>query len=205
MDGWESTAQTVARPRSTVDGARIEAAVLEILRAIGEDPQREGLRETPRRIAEMYAELFSGLHRDPAAYLEVGFDEEEHHEMVVLKDIPFYSLCEHHFLPFFGHAHVGYVPDGRIVGASKIARLVDILARRPQVQERLTSQIADCLMEGLRPQGAAVVIEAEHLCMSMRGVKKPGTLMVTSAVRGVFRRRGVTRAEFLALLREGKR
>ncbi len=201
MDGWESTAQTVARPRSTVDGARIEAAVLEILRAIGEDPQREGLRETPRRIAEMYAELFSGLHRDPAAYLEVGFDEEEHHEMVVLKDIPFYSLCEHHLLPFHGVAHVGYVPNGRIVGISKVARVVEIFARRPQVQERLTSQIADLLMDRLGAKGAAVVIEAEHLCMTMRGVKKPGSVMVTSAMRGLFRDDARTRAEFLSLIR----
>jgi GTP cyclohydrolase I len=190
--------------KTTPDLERVAQAVRQIIEAIGEDPERPGLTDTPRRIARLYAEMFSGLQEDPLSVLATTFPEP-HQEMVVLRDIPFYSLCEHHFLPFFGHAHVGYVPDGRIVGASKIARLVDILARRPQVQERLTSQIADCLMEGLRPQGAAVVIEAEHLCMSMRGVKKPGTLMVTSAVRGVFRRRGVTRAEFLALLREGKR
>jgi len=176
--------------------------VRQIIEAIGEDPQRPGLADTPHRIARLYAEMFAGLGQDPLAVLSATFPEP-HQEMVVLRDIPFYSLCEHHFLPFFGRAHVGYVPDGRIVGASKIARLVDILARRPQVQERLTSQIADCLMEGLRPQGVAVVVEAEHLCLSMRGVKKPGTVMVTSALRGVFRRRGVTRAEFLSLLRGG--
>jgi GTP cyclohydrolase I len=184
-----------------VDRERIEAAVLEILRAIGEDPEREGLRETPRRIAEMYAELFSGLHRDPAVHLEVGFEDEEHHEMVVLKDIPFYSSCEHHLLPFHGVAHVGYVPNGRIVGISKVARVVETLARRPQVQERLTSQIADLLMDRLHAKGAAVVIEAEHLCMTMRGVKKPGSVMVTSAMRGLFRDDARTRAEFLSLIR----
>ncbi len=181
------------------DLQRVAQAVRQIIEAIGEDPQRPGLAETPRRIARLYAEMFSGLREDPLSVLSTTFPEP-HQEMVVLRDIPFYSLCEHHFLPFFGQVHVGYVPDGRIVGASKIARLVDILARRPQVQERFTSQIADCLMEGLRPQGAAVVVEAEHLCMSMRGVKKPGALMVTSALRGVFRR-GVTRAEFLSLVR----
>jgi GTP cyclohydrolase I len=202
MDGREPTARLVPHPRrGTVDRERIEAAVLEILRAIGEDPEREGLRETPRRIAEMYAELFSGLHRDPAVHLEVGFEDEEHHEMVVLKDIPFYSSCEHHLLPFHGVAHVGYVPNGRIVGISKVARVVETLARRPQVQERLTSQIADLLMDRLHAKGAAVVIEAEHLCMTMRGVKKPGSVMVTSAMRGLFRDDARTRAEFLSLIR----
>ncbi|MDQ7801738.1 MAG: GTP cyclohydrolase I FolE [Armatimonadota bacterium] len=184
-----------------VDRQRIEAAVVEILQAIGEDPGREGLRETPRRIAAMYAELFSGLHRDPGEYLRVGFEEEQHHEMVVLKDIPFYSLCEHHLLPFHGVAHVGYVPNGRVVGISKVARVVETLARRPQVQERLTSQIADLLMDALQAKGSAVVIEAEHLCMTMRGVKKPGSVMVTSAMRGLFRDDARTRAEFLSLIR----
>ncbi len=202
MDGREPTAQLVPRPRrGTVDRERIEAAVVEILRAIGEDPEREGLRGTPRRIAAMYAELFSGLHRDPGEYLRVGFEDEQHHEMVVLKDIPFYSLCEHHLLPFHGVAHVGYVPDGRIVGISKVARVVETLARRPQVQERLTSQVADLLVEGLQAKGAAVVIEAEHLCMTMRGVKKPGSVMVTSAMRGLFRDDARTRSEFLSLIR----
>ncbi len=201
MDGQQAALQVPARSRPAVDRARIEAAVVEILHAIGEDPQREGLRGTPRRIAAMYAELFSGLHRDPGEVLRVGFEEEEHHEMVVLKDIPFYSLCEHHLLPFHGVAHVGYVPDGRIVGISKVARVVETLARRPQVQERLTSQIADLLVGELRAKGAAVVIEAEHLCMTMRGVKKPGSVMVTSAMRGLFRDDARTRAEFLSLIR----
>ena len=185
-----------------VDQERVARAVREILEAIGEDPAREGLRETPRRIAEMYEELFAGLHQDPREVLTTGF-QEPHREMVILKNIPFYSLCEHHFLPFHGRAHVGYVPEGRIAGASKIARAVDILARRPQLQERLTGQIADAIMEGLSPDGVAVVIEAEHLCMTMRGVQKPGTTLVTSAIRGGFRRRAVTRAEFLALVRGG--
>lgn len=182
-----------------IDQERIAHAVREMIEAIGEEPNREGLVGTPRRIGEMFAELFSGLHQDPRAVLAAGFDEL-HKEMVVLKNIPFYSLCEHHFLPFHGQAHVGYVPEGRIVGVSKIARTVDILAHRPQMQERLTSQIADTIMEALRPDGVAVVIEAEHLCLTMRGVQKPGTVMITSAIRGGFRRRGVTRAEFLALV-----
>lgn len=183
-----------------VDYQRIEAAVREIIAAIGEDPEREGLLETPRRIAEMYGELFSGIEQDPRDVLAKGF-EESHKEMVVLKDVPFYSLCEHHFLPFHGRAHVGYVPEGRVVGVSKLARAVDILARRPQLQERLTSQVADAIMDGLAPDGVAVVIEAEHLCMTMRGVQKPGAVMITSAIRGGFRRRGVTRSEFLSLVR----
>jgi GTP cyclohydrolase I len=148
----------------------------------------------------MYEELFAGLRQDPREVLSAGF-QESHREMVILKDIPFYSLCEHHFLPFHGQAHVGYVPKGRIVGASKIARAVDILARRPQMQERLTGQIADAIVEGLSPDGVAVVIQAEHLCMTMRGVQKPGTTLITSAIRGAFRRRAVTRSEFLALVR----
>ena len=182
-----------------IDQERIARAVQEILEGVGEDPGREGLLGTPRRIAEMYAELFAGLYQDPREVLSTGF-EESHKEMIILKNIPFYSLCEHHFLPFHGHAHVGYVPEGRIVGASKIARAVDILAHRPQLQERLTSQIADSIVEGLAPDGVAVVIEAEHLCMTMRGVQKPGTVLVTSAIRGGFRRRAVTRSEFLALV-----
>ncbi len=184
----------------TLDQAAVRDAVRRILEAIGEDPNREGLLDTPRRIAEMYGELFAGLRQDPRAVLAAGF-QESHREMVILKNIPFYSLCEHHFLPFHGQAHVGYVPEGRIVGASKIARVVDILARRPQMQERLTSQIADAIVEGLSPDGVAVIIEAEHLCMTMRGVQKPGTTLITSAIRGAFRRRAVTRSEFLALVR----
>jgi GTP cyclohydrolase I len=185
-----------------INQERIARAVSEIIDAIGEDAGREGLRDTPQRVARMYAELFSGLHQDPQEVLRRGFDEE-HKEMVILKSIPFYSLCEHHFLPFHGEAHVGYVPEGRIVGVSKLARVVDILARRPQLQERLTSQVADAIMQGLQPDGVAVVVEAEHLCITMRGVQKPGTRMITSAIRGGFRRRGVTRSEFLSLV-QGK-
>lgn len=192
--------RAAAAPRS-VDKEAIEKAVALILRAIGESPEREGLLGTPRRIADMYEELFSGLREDPLPLLTVGFEEEKHKEMVVVKDIPFASVCEHHLMVFHGLAHVGYIPDGRIVGISKIARLVEILARRPQVQERLTSQIADLLMEGLHPRGAAVVIEATHLCMTVRGVKKPGSKIVTSATRGIFRENPSTRAEFFALVR----
>lgn len=186
-------------PRAKVDKQRIQRAVRELIEAIGEDPEREGLRETPRRIADMYAEIFSGVGADPLRELEVTF-QENHEEMVILRDIPFYSVCEHHFLPFHGVAHVGYIPKGRILGISKIARLVEVLARRPQLQERLTGQIADALMQGIQPAGVAVVIEAEHLCMTMRGIKKPGTIVVTSATRGIFRTRAVTREEFMALI-----
>jgi GTP cyclohydrolase I len=186
--------------RDPVDHDRIVRAFREILEAIGEDADREGLRETPARVARMYAELFEGLRTDPRDYLRVGF-EADHDEMVILKDIPFYSICEHHFMPFHGVASVGYVPDGRVVGLSKLARLVDGFARRPQIQEQLTGQIADAIMEVLEPDGVAVVIEAEHLCMTQRGVKKPGSRMVTSATRGLFRKNDVTRAEFLSLVR----
>ncbi len=188
-----------------IDKERIEKAVLEIILAIGEDPNREGLRDTPRRIAEMYAELFEGLHQDPMEVLRVGFEEEEHQEMVILRDIPFYSMCEHHFLPFHGVAHIGYIPDKRIVGISKLARVVEILARRPQLQERLTGQIADVIMEGLQPKGVGVIIEAEHLCMTARGIKKPGSIVVTSANRGIFRTKLATRQEFLSLIRNARR
>ena len=184
-----------------IDKARIEQAVREIIEAIGEDPTREGLVGTPRRIADMYAELFEGLYQDPLEVLQVGFEEEEHQEMVILRDIPFYSMCEHHFLPFHGVAHIGYIPEKRIVGISKLARVVEILARRPQLQERLTGQIADVIMEGLKPKGVGVVVEAEHLCMTMRGIKKPGSIVVTSANRGLFRRNLATRQEFLSLVR----
>ena len=176
-------------------------AVRMIIEAIGEDPEREGLRDTPRRVARMYAEIFAGLGKDPKEELSVGFDEG-HQEMVLVKDIPLYSVCEHHFLPFIGRAHVAYIPKGRITGLSKLARVVDMAARRPQVQERLTSQIADMIMEKLEPRGVAVVIEAEHLCMSMRGVNKPGSMTVTSAVRGIFRRNPASRAEAFALIRD---
>ena len=193
------------RGPSRVDKQAIAQAVRTIIDAIGEDPKREGLAETPRRIADLYEELFSGLAQDPRDLLEVGFDDEDHHEMVIVKDIPFASLCEHHFLPFHGVAHIGYIPQGRILGVSKIARLLEMLARRPQVQERLTSQIADFLcQEGLGAKGAGVVIEAEHLCMTMRGVKKPGSKVVTSATRGIFRDDPRTRAEFFAIVEAKK-
>ncbi len=183
-----------------MDKKKIEEAVRMIIEAIGEDPAREGLRDTPRRIADMYNEIFSGLNRDAGEDLSVQFDEG-HEEMVLVKDIPFYSMCEHHFLPFFGRAHVAYIPQGRITGLSKLARVVDAAARRPQVQERLTSFIADIIMDRLDPRGVVVVIEAEHLCMSMRGVNKPGAITVTSAIRGIFRRDPASRAEAMALLR----
>ncbi len=193
----------MTNPGNPVDRERIQRAVREMIEAIGEDPDREGLRDTPRRIADMYAEIFSGVGRDPAKVLSVTFDEN-HQEMVILRDIPFYSMCEHHFLPFHGVAHVGYIPRGRILGISKIARLVELLARRPQLQERLTGQIADTLMAAIRPSGVAVVLEAEHLCMTMRGIKKPGSTVVTSATRGSFRDRAATRQEFLSLIRSGR-
>lgn len=184
-----------------VDQAKIERAVISIIEAIGENPKREGMVGTPQRVAEMYAELFSGIDKDPKQELATGFGEG-HREMVIVKDIPFYSLCEHHLLPFYGSAHVGYIPNvnGRVVGASKLARVVEIVAHRPQIQERMTTQIAEAIVEALQPDGVAVVIEAEHLCMIMRGIKKPGSNIVTSANRGVFRRKAATRAEFLSLI-----
>jgi GTP cyclohydrolase I len=184
-----------------IDRPRIEAAVREMLLAIGEDPDRDGLKRTPERIAAMYAEIFGGLHEDPAAHLSVTF-EAEHDEMVMVRDITLHSSCEHHLVPFAGKAHVAYIPgrDGRITGLSKIARLVDGYARRPQVQERLTTQVADALVEVLQPEGVLVMIEAEHFCMSMRGVKKPGALTITSAVRGLFKTNAATRAEAMSLI-----
>ncbi len=184
----------------TLDHDRIERAIYDILEATGEDPWREGLRDTPARVARMYQELFGGLLSDPRDELSATF-EEDHSEMVVVRDIPFYSMCEHHLLPFHGVAHFGYLPRGRIVGLSKIARLVEALSHRPQVQERLTGQIVDTFCEVLEPLGAGVMIEAEHLCMTMRGIKKPGSRMMTSALRGVFRD-AETRAEFLANVRQ---
>ncbi|MGO1183496.1 MAG: GTP cyclohydrolase I FolE [Micrococcaceae bacterium] len=185
-----------------VDQPRIEAAVKEILAAIGEDPQRDGLQETPARVARAYAEMFSGLTQDPQEVLGTTFDIS-HDELVLVKEIPFYSTCEHHLVPFHGHAHIGYIPspDGGITGLSKLARLVEVFARRPQVQERLTTQIVEALMEHLHPRGAIVVVQAEHLCMSMRGVRKPGAKTVTSAVRGQLRD-ATTRAEAMSLILE---
>ena len=184
-----------------IDFGRIEGAVREILAAIGEDPDRDGLLETPARVARMYGEVCGGLREDPAVHLEKTF-QVEHDEIIVVRDITFYSICEHHLIPFFGKAHVAYLPqkDGRITGLSKLARLVDGFARRPQVQERLTGQIADAIDEKLAPRGAAVVLEAEHLCMSMRGIRKPGASTVTSSMRGIFRSNPASREEVLKLI-----
>jgi GTP cyclohydrolase I len=184
-----------------VDKARIEKAVREILEAVGEDPDRDGLVRTPRRVAEMYVEILGGLHDDPESVLDITF-ESGHDEMVMVRDIPLFSLCEHHVIPFVGKAHVAYIPneDGRITGLSKLARLVDVYARRPQVQENLTTQIADTIERVLQPRGVLVVIEAEHLCMSMRGIRKPGTTTITSAVHGLFRTDPATRAEAMQLI-----
>jgi GTP cyclohydrolase I len=187
----------------SVDLARIEAAVREILIAIGEDPDREGLVKTPNRVARAYAELTAGLHEDPKLHLRTVFTET-YDEVVLLKDIPFNSMCEHHLLPFTGRAHVAYVPKGKVVGLSKLARLVDGFARRPQVQERMTTQIADALMEELAPRGAACVIEATHTCMTIRGAKKTGAVMVTSCLRGLFRDNPASRQEVLSLMANTK-
>lgn len=184
-----------------VDLEAIEDAVRQIIIAIGEDPEREGLVETPKRVARMYAELFEGVHRDPGDEVDAFFGEEHYQEIVMVKDIPFNTICEHHLLPFIGKAHVAYIPNGQVTGLSKLARLVEGFARRPQMQERLTAQVADTLMERLKPLGVLVVVEAEHLCMTMRGIKKPGAVTVTSAVRGTMASNPATRAEAIALLR----
>jgi GTP cyclohydrolase I len=188
-------------PEAIVDQPRIEAAIREVLAAIGEDPDRPGLQDTPARVARAYAEMFAGLTQDASAVLATTFDEG-HEELVLVKDISMYSTCEHHLVPFHGVAHVGYIPgvDGRVTGLSKLARLVEVYARRPQVQERMTRQIADSLFEVLKPRGVIVVIEAEHLCMAMRGIRKPGATTVTSAVRGIFRENAATRSEAMGLI-----
>jgi GTP cyclohydrolase IA len=188
-----------------IDTLRVERAVREILEAIGEDPDRDGLVDTPARVAKMYKEIFAGLGEDPGEHLKVTF-EADHDEIVMVKDITVYSVCEHHLVPWFGKAHVAYIPnsDGRITGLSKLARLVDGYARRPQVQERLTTQVADTLNTMLDPRGVLVVVEAEHLCMSMRGIRKPGATTVTSAVRGVFRSSAAARAEAMGFIRDGR-
>jgi GTP cyclohydrolase I len=183
-----------------IDRGRIEKAVREIIEALGENPDREGLIETPERVAAFYAEVFDGLHRDPGDVVDAFFGEEHYQEIVMVREIPFYSMCEHHFVPFHGQAHVAYIPKGRVTGLSKLARLVEGFARRPQMQERLTAQVADALTERLQPLGVMVVVEAEHLCMSMRGVKKPGATTVTSAVRGIMESQPATRAEAMSLL-----
>ena len=191
--------------RPEFDQQRAEAAVRELLIAVGENPDREGLQETPARVARAYQEIFSGLYEDPTEVLSKTFSED-HSEMVMVRDIQFYSTCEHHLVPFFGTAHIGYIPgkDGKVTGLSKLARLVDGMAKRPQVQERLTTQVADALMERLDAAGVIVVIEAEHLCMAMRGIRKPGANTITSAVRGVLESSAVTRAEAFNLIRDGK-
>jgi GTP cyclohydrolase IA len=195
-------ASRAANPRvHTFDHERAEAAIRELLYAIGEDPDRDGLRDTPARVARAYREMFAGLYTEPESVLNTMFDED-HDEMVIVKEIPLYSTCEHHLVSFHGVAHVGYIPgkDGRVTGLSKIARLVDLYAKRPQVQERLTSQIADALVRKLDPRGVIVVVEAEHLCMAMRGVRKPGAVTTTSAVRGQFKTSAASRAEALDLI-----
>lgn len=184
-----------------MDKEKIEGAVRDILEAIGENPDREGLKDTPKRIAKMYEEIFQGLKDDPREHLEVYFEDENHEELVLVKDITFYSVCEHHLVPFWGKVHVGYIPKkGKLTGLSKLARVVDTIAKRPQLQERLTSTIADIIDEMLQPYGVIVVVEAEHMCMTMRGVKKPGAKTVTSAVRGVFKESGKARAEAMSLI-----
>jgi GTP cyclohydrolase I len=186
-----------------VDQARIRAAVREILLAVGEDPDRDGLRETPDRVARMYAEMFAGLHKDPAEPLQKTF-VESYDEIVLVKDISFESSCEHHLLPFMGKAHIAYLPNGKIVGLSKIPRVVEILSRRPQVQERMTEQLAELLMKELDAKGVAVILEATHTCMTIRGIRKPGSTCTTSAVRGVFRTNQSTRIELMALINNGR-
>ncbi len=189
-------------PGKTIDHDKIEAAVRMILEAIGEDPEREGLQNTPNRVARMYSEIFAGMNSDPREFLKVSFTEF-HDELVLVKDIPLYSICEHHLLPFYGKAHVAYIPrGGKVVGISKLARVAEAYALRPQLQERLTSQIADCIYDSLRPFGVAVVIAAEHMCMTMRGIRKPGALTVSSAVRGIFETRPETRAEVFSLINQ---
>ncbi|GGE11278.1 GTP cyclohydrolase 1 [Marinithermofilum abyssi] len=187
-----------------VDHAKIEQAVRMILEAVGEDPDREGLLDTPKRVARMYEEVFAGLRDDPRQYFSTIFSED-HEELVLVKDIPFYSMCEHHLVPFYGRAHVGYIPrNGRVAGLSKLARAVEAVARRPQLQERITYSVADAIEECLKPHGVIVVVEAEHMCMTMRGVKKPGSMTVTSAVRGVFEKDAAARAEALSLIGIGR-
>ena len=185
-----------------IDEAEIKTAVISIIKAIGEDPHREGLVDTPARVAEMYTELFMGLDKDPRQELAVGY-ELGHREMIIVRDIPFYSMCEHHLLPFYGTVHIGYIPDvsGRVVGISKLGRVVEIVARRPQIQERLTTHIADAIVDGINPNGVGVVVQAEHMCMIMRGIKKPGSTIITSALRGSFRTKVETRNEFFSLLK----
>jgi GTP cyclohydrolase IA len=200
VDSENQTDPAECRLPAAMDYPRIERAVREILIAIGEDPDREGLQETPVRVARMYGEIFAGLHLDVQDSIKV-FHEKDHDEMILVGDIPFYSICEHHLLPFVGKAHVVYIPqEGRILGLSKIARIVDVMSRKPQIQERLTSQIADTIVRAVQPLGVAVVVEAEHLCMTMRGIRKPGALTVTSALRGLCKKDARSRSEALSLI-----
>jgi GTP cyclohydrolase I len=202
LDGEREDAPSTTRGQ--VDQPRIERAIREILAAVGEDPDREGLMETPARVARMYAELFSGLREDPREHLKKFFTEA-YDEMVLVRDISFNSMCEHHMLPFMGRAHIGYVPGGRVLGLSKLARVVDVVARRPQVQERMTETIANLLLEELQAKGVAVVIEATHTCMTIRGIRKPGSLCVTSAMKGIFRSNLSSRSEVMNLIYGGSR
>lgn len=191
------------RRKKAVDKKKIAKAVREILTAIGENPEREGLKQTPSRVARMYEEIFSGLRKDPKKELRVYYEKEEYSEILLVKDIPLYSICEHHLVPFFGKAHVAYIPDKRrLTGLSKIVRVVDTISHRPQLQERLTKQIADTIMGAVKPKGVMVVIEAEHFCITMRGIKKPGSQIVTSVMRGIFLKDARTRAEAMSLIRK---
>jgi GTP cyclohydrolase I len=193
-----------SKNKSKVDIERIEKAVTEILLAVGEDVEREGLKKTPTRVANMYAELLAGMHEDPKQHLRSVFSEG-YDEIVLLRDIPFYSICEHHLMPFIGSSHVAYLPNGGILGVSKLARIVDCFSRRLQTQERLTDQIADFIMNNLKPRGVAVVLEASHSCMTIRGIKKPGSVMVTSSLRGIFRRDPKSRSEIMSLMHKGNK
>ena len=197
--GHKKVKEMKDKNKTSVDTKRIEKAVREILLAVGEDIEREGLKKTPERVARMYAELLAGMQKDPEKHLRSVFTEN-YEEIVLLREIPFYSICEHHLMPFIGHAHVAYLPSGRILGISKLARIVDCFARRLQAQERLTYQIADFIMNNLKPQGVAVVLEASHSCMTIRGIKKPGSVMVTSALRGIFKRDPKSRSEIMSLM-----
>lgn len=199
----ENERRAVGHTAGGVDQPRVERAVREILLAVGEDPDREGLLETPARVARMYAELFSGLHDDPRVHMQKAFTEK-YDEIVLVRDISFNSICEHHLLPFMGKAHIGYMPQGRVVGLSKLARVVEVVSRRPQVQERMTETIADLIIEELGARGAAVVVEASHTCMTIRGVRKPGSLCVTSAMKGIFRSNLSSRSEVMALIYGGR-
>lgn len=184
-----------------MDTQKIEQAFREILIAMGENPEREGLQETPKRVAKMYAEIYSGLNEDPSEVLAIGFEEDQHEEVVIVKDIPFYSTCEHHFVPFYGKAHIAYLPNKRLTGLSKLARAVEIIARRPQLQERISQQVADAVEKALAPRGVFVVIEAEHMCMTMRGIKKPGSKTITTVARGVYETDAQLRQEVLQLMK----